>query len=287
MEGKWLATLEQALAELEAKDANTQHKLNILISHIPQSENLIPSTQITPIALKAHGLKPALLSEFDGDHTKGMAFLNSCQVYICLCLNSFMDKQAKIVWAMSYMKAGWAAKWSTCVFWWEEQLENVGYHKFIDGEDFQDEFKREVCPVYADSAAINRLESTANFQKSCSVDEYLDEFQDLFMEAGYSDPKAIVVKFHWGLDTQIQNAIATMPSGHPSDMVPMDWYTAARTIDQNWATNEAFRSSYWTPSVASVPSSHLQHCSISGSGAEHKSPTCSNPQKPCSNGHWR
>ena len=105
MEGERLVTLEQALAELQAKDENTQHKLDILISHIPQSENPIPSTQITPVTPKAHGLKPALPSEFDGDHTKGMAFLNSCQVYIHLCLNSFTDKQAKIVWAMSYMKA--------------------------------------------------------------------------------------------------------------------------------------------------------------------------------------
>ena len=143
-----------------------------------------------------------------------------------------------------------AAKWSAGVFRWEEQPENVGYHKFVDWEDFQDKFKREFCPVYADSAAINRLESTAYFQKSRSVDEYLDEFQDLITEAGYSDPKTIVVKFRRGLDTQIQNAIATMPSGRPSDMVPTDWYTAARTIDQNRATNEAFRSSYRTPSVA-------------------------------------
>ena len=64
---------------------------------------------------------------------------------------------------MSYMKAGQAAKWSTCVFQWEEQPENVGYHKFVNWEDFQDEFKREFCPVYADSAAIYRLESTAYF----------------------------------------------------------------------------------------------------------------------------
>jgi len=55
---------------------------------------------------------------------------------------------------------------------------------------------------------------------------------------GYSDPKTIVVKFRQGLDTQIQNAIATMPSGRPSNMVPTDWYTAARTIDQNQATND-------------------------------------------------
>ena len=106
MEGKRLATLEQALAELQAKDANTQHKLDILISHIPQSENPISSTQITPVTLKAHGLKPALPLEFNGDCTKGMVFLNSCQVYVRLCLNSFTDEQAKIVWAMSYMKAG-------------------------------------------------------------------------------------------------------------------------------------------------------------------------------------
>jgi len=213
MDSERLATLEQALAELQAKDANTQHKLDILISHIPQSENLIPSTQITSVTPKAHGLKLALPSEFDGDCTKGMAFLNSCQVYICLCWNSFMDKQAKIVWAMSYMKAGWAAKWSAWVFQWEEQPENVGYHKFVDWEDFRDEFKREFCPVYADSVAINRLESTAYFQKSRSVDEYLDEFQDLIMEAGYSDLKTIVVKFRRGLDTQIQNAIATITAG--------------------------------------------------------------------------
>jgi len=145
-----------------------------------------------------------------------------------------------------------AAKWSAHIFQWEEQLENVGYHKFIDWEDFQGELKREFCPVYADSAAINRLESTAYFQKSHSVDEYLNEFQDLITEANYSDPKTIVVKFRRGLDTQIQNAIATMPSGRHSNMA--DWYTAARTIDQNRATNEAFRFSYQTPSVAPTPS---------------------------------
>jgi len=162
-----------------------------------------------------------------------MVFLNSCQVYIRLCPNSFTDEQAKIVWAMSYMKAGRAAKWSARIFQWEEQPENVGYHKFVDWEDFLDEFKREFCPVYADSVAINQLESIAYFQKSRSVDEYLDEFQDLITKAGYSNLKTIVVKFRRGLDTQIQNAIATMPSGRPSDMVPTDWYTAARTIDQN------------------------------------------------------
>jgi len=37
MEGERLATLEQALAELQAKDANTQHKLDIFISTVRKS----------------------------------------------------------------------------------------------------------------------------------------------------------------------------------------------------------------------------------------------------------
>ena len=215
-----------------------------------------------------------------------MAFLNSCQVYIRLCPNSFMDEQAKIVWAMSYMKAGQAAKWSAHVFQWEEQPENVGYHKFVDWEDFQDEFKREFCPVYADSAAINRLESIAYFQKSRSVDEYLDEFQDLIMEASHSDPKTIVMKFCQGLDTQIQNAIATQPCLLD---VPRTWFqqTGTQQLGPLTRTEPPMKPSNLPTECCSDsdPSVHLQHCLISGSGAEYKPSTHSDPQKPCSNGH--
>src|SRR4029077_15329420 len=37
---------------------------------------------------------------------------------------------------------------------------------------------------------------------------------------------------------------ATMASGRPSDTDPESWYSLAHTVDQNRATNEAFRSSY-------------------------------------------
>jgi hypothetical protein len=56
----------------------------------------------------------------------------------------------------------------------------------------QDEFKREFCPA---QVAINRLESTTYFQKGRSLDDYIDEFQDLITDSGYTDPKTIVVKF--------------------------------------------------------------------------------------------
>ena len=53
------------------------------------------------------------------------------------------------------------------------------------------------------------------YQKSRSVDDYLDEFVELVVEAGYTDPKTTVVKFWKGLDPQIQNTIATMAYGCP------------------------------------------------------------------------
>jgi hypothetical protein len=175
------------------------------------------------------------------------------------------------------MKSGRAAKWTARIFRWEELPENIGCPRFLDWEDFRDEFKKEFTPAHADSLAVNRLESSAYYQKSRPLDDYIDEFQDLITESGYTDPKTVVVKFRRGLNPQIQNAVATMASGRPSDTDPSRWYEVARMVDQNRATNEAFQSAYRTPatttsrstavfpvfpvrsvpSVPSVPNAHL------------------------------
>ena len=99
--------------------------------------------------------------------------------------------------------------------------------------------------------AINCLESTAYYQKGRPLDEYIDEFQDLVADSGYSDPKTIVVKFRKGLGAQIQNSVATMASGRPSDASPNAWYTMARVVDQNRAANKAFTATYRTVPSAS------------------------------------
>ena len=98
----------------------------------------------------------------------------------------------------------------------------------MDWEEFQTEFRKDFCPAHLDVAAINRLESTVYYQKNRSLDNYLDKFLDLVMEAGYTDLKMTVVKFRKGLDPQIQNTMATMAYGRPSDSSPNDWYKAAK-----------------------------------------------------------
>ena len=111
------------------------------------------------------------------------------------------------------------------------QTENVDQSKFLDWEDFTTTFKTEFMPAHSDALAINRLESTAYYQKACPLDEYIDEFQDFIADSRYSDPKTIVVKFRRGLSAQIQNSVATMASRRPSDASPGAWYAMARVVD--------------------------------------------------------
>jgi hypothetical protein len=257
-----MSALEQALADSDARQIETQKQIEHLVNgfqHLqqlmlqqqqqpPSSPKSLPKTPAPDSASRtptSRAPPPALPSEFDGDRSKGPAFLRSCQTYILLCPGSFADDQTKILWALSYMKSGRAAKWAARIFKWEE--ENVGYVKFLDWDNFRSEFRKEFCPANSDAAAINKLESTTYYQRSRSVDDYLDEFLDLIAEAGYTDPKTLVVKFRRGLDPQIQNVVATMANGRPSDIAPTAWYDAARNVDQNRASNEAFRSAHRTP----------------------------------------
>jgi len=63
------------------------------------------------------------------------------------------------------------------------------------------------------------------------VDNYLDNFQALVSDAGYTDLRTLVVKFRRSLRLGIQNQIATMPYRQLADTDPDTWYRAAWRID--------------------------------------------------------
>ena len=190
-------------------------------------------------------------SDYDGDRSRGRSFLNSCNIYFRLCDHQFENEQTRILWALSYMKQGRAAKWADAIFRWEER--NPGADRFMDWEDFAEEFRAHFFPVDAEASAVNTLESAGYYQKGRNVDDYLDEFRNLITESGYSDPKVIVVKFRRGLNSSIQNSIATMTTGRPSDVDYEGWYSAARRIDQAKAANEAFQANLRPTSAPTKP----------------------------------
>jgi hypothetical protein len=152
---------------------------------------------------------------------------------------------------MSYMKTGRTGRWATQEFEHEVWDGNL---RFIDWLDFEDEFRKDFLPLNSEATAVNILETTAYFQGKRTVNDYLDQFQDLIDDSGYTDPKTIVVKFRRGLDRRISTALAGMASGRPSDMDPEAWFNLAVLMDQNRAADEAFQASYrQTQAPTSMP----------------------------------
>jgi hypothetical protein len=283
MEDDRVSNLEGTVAAMENKLNQILNTMALLNQNFSTPPTVVKTPHDIPVPSeipppKFRRPKPANPPEFDGDRSKGLSFLHSCQTYIRLCPEEFRDEQTKIMWAMSYMKSGRASKWTARIFRWEELPENTGYSKFIDWEDFRDEFKKEFTPAHADSLAINRLESAAYYQRTRSLDDYVDEFQDLIADSGYTDPKTIVVKFRRGLNPQIRNSVATMASGRPSDTNPDGWYEMARTVDQNRATNEAFQSAHRAPVIpANRTVSTFPVRSVPALSRSHLIPTPGNP----------
>ena len=105
---------------------------------------------------------------------------------------------------------------------------------------------------------------------------------ELIAEAGYTDPKTTVVKFRKGLDPQIQNTIAMMAYGCPSDASLEDWHEVAKNVDQNCAANEAFKLDYQASAPAPIcPTANPVQVTAPGilhsPSAAHSHPTLGNP----------
>ena len=65
-----------------------------------------------------------------------------------------------------------------------------------------------------------------------------------------------MVKFRRGLKLGIQNQIATMPYGRPTDTDLDAWYRAAQRIDQARLANEAFQ--FASRSTSSGPAKEVE-----------------------------
>jgi len=188
--------------------------------------------------------------DFNGERHNGRAFLNSCSLYIRLAPEQFQDEQERILWALTFFKGGRAAKWFENVF---RQEADTGIFPIQTWGEFEQQFRLYFFPANAEADAINALEGTSYYQGNRTVNDYLDSFQALVSDVGYTDPRTLVVKFRQGLRLGIQNQIATMPYGQPANTDPDAWYKAARRIDQACLANEAFQSM-----LRSAPSAALK-----------------------------
>jgi len=177
--------------------------------------------------------------EFTGDRTKGCAFLNSCDLYIGLAPTQFADDQARIYWVLSFMKGDRAAHFTDRTMRLTQQTGSLPWATWAD---FRLEFICDFCLKNEVQTAHTDLETSKYHQGSRSVDEYVDEFRELVDRAEYTEGANIVLKFRHGLSPIIQNYIACLTYGQPSDDVPKDWYDAAILCNKNRIANSAFQS---------------------------------------------
>lgn len=256
-----LEFLETSLAELKAMNQTISLQLEELrnqhTSQPPPSREKVPSepsrtpnnpptlSPITP-GPKETKLKPCLPSEFNGDRKKGRAFLNSCELYMRLAPHHFEDEITAIHWAMSFMKEGRASLFAQRIIRTQTETRKSF---FVDWDHFREVFISEFCPKNETQLALAKLESSEYFQGRKSVDDYVDDFKDLIAQAGYKEGLAIVVKFRRGLRRDIQDQIAQMTAGRPSDDHPEEWYQAAITSDENRMANALFHGASKTPVI--------------------------------------
>jgi len=150
-------------------------------------------------------------------------------LYLRLAPEQFSYDEEKIFWTLVFFKDKRAARWSENLF---RQEADTGVFPIQSWADFEQQFWSQFFPVNAEADAVNALEGFSYYQGNRTVDDYLDCFLTLVSDAGYTDPRTLVVKFCQGLKTNIQGQITTMSFGRPADTDLEAWYAAAQRIDQ-------------------------------------------------------
>ena len=188
----------QVSLTIPAPSASLAHSAPFTSSTPISVECLAPSASFTRSASSSSSacqkdpLQHFSLPEFDGNCFAGQTFYTSCRSHICSHPEAFEDDSAKIHWVMSHMQIGPAGRWATQEF--DYRAQNGTFH-FANWSAFAGEFQKEFMPPKAEDEAIGMLATDCYFQGKRTVSEYLDQFQDLVEDSGYTDPKTIVVKF--------------------------------------------------------------------------------------------
>lgn len=178
-------------------------------------------------------LKPASPPIFDGNRKDGRAFFNACTIYFQLCPDHFPNEQSKILWCLSFFQKDRAKEYADMV------LRSTRNPYFKSWNDFASEFRSRFLPDRERESAMLKLESTRYHQGRRTFQEYIDEFQDLIDQSGYTEGSNITMKFRRGLDSVIQSRVAES-ADCPSEEDFEGWYSAAQRVADNRAANQSF-----------------------------------------------
>jgi len=113
-------------------------------------------------------------------------------LYLRLAPEQFSCDKEKIFWTLAFFKDRRAARWSENLF---RQKADTGVFPIQSWANFEQQFRSQFFLVNAEADAVNVLEDSVYYQGKWTVDNYLDSFLTLVFDAGYTDPRTLVVKF--------------------------------------------------------------------------------------------
>ncbi|KAG5349294.1 hypothetical protein C0989_004793, partial [Termitomyces sp. Mn162] len=203
---------------------------------LPVEPALTASAPIStaPTTLQPQILCPVLPDVYDGAHSSGECFLQSCLTYIHLSRDAFDSDTLKIAWILSYMKTRHASTYTLQVFHCPR-----GVGSFPDWAAFEKDFCVEFFLLDpAKTTALIPCDREQYGQGKQMLDKYIDSFQALVEQATSPNGLQLCLTFWDGLHPVLVEHINNLAEGCPDDKRIVSWYKVAQ--DQ-WQLMEIWR----------------------------------------------
>jgi hypothetical protein len=102
----------------------------------------------------------------------------------------------------------------------------TGKMAFTSWTKYTDNSMSIFCPENKATTTLMMLKSDWYFQGRRNIDTYTNEFRELIVLSGYTDPIAIILKFHQGLHPTTQHKIAESGTDQLKDNDLKGWLQA-------------------------------------------------------------
>jgi Retrotransposon gag protein len=185
----------------------------------PAKANAVPSLPSPHVKVKV-----AVPDTFTGNLAKAEEFVNS--LYLYFYGNPGMTDDAKITFALSYMKGGTASQWSKRQI---QQYSKAG--KLPSWETFLSQFKSYFFDTDPKGTAIHKLWLLKQGNSTC--EEYIAAFKELMDDTGFNDP-ALMAEFERGLNVSLANRVQSLPVPPTTLEEYMDWADKLDKAHRKW-----------------------------------------------------
>jgi len=151
-------------------------------------------------APREHRLKAALPTIFDGTSAKARTFLAECRAFMKLNAYTFPNDETRILWTLQ-LCSDKSANWKRIQM---ELLEGAGVipERLVRWDKFQEDFLLKWADMNAQKKA--RAKFAAGLKQTTSVRRYVELFDEVVLEAAYSDPIMLAGNFYEGLKWEVK-----------------------------------------------------------------------------------